>query len=75
MPVLTKVAAQIEAKSAGNNSSSNLTSQRAGKLSYKLQLELESLPATIESLEQQVEEFQQTVNDPDFSSRIPLNPI
>jgi len=41
------------------------------KLSYKLQLELETLPATIETLEQRVEECQQTVNDPDFFKQDP----
>ncbi|UAA37143.1 ABC transporter ATP-binding protein [Paraneptunicella aestuarii] len=41
------------------------------KLSYKLQLELEQLPATIERLEEQVEEFQNTVNAPDFFKQDP----
>ena len=36
------------------------------KLSYKLQLELESLPLKIESLETQVESLQKLVNAPDF---------
>lgn len=36
------------------------------KLSYKLKLELEQLPAQIEELEQQLEQLQQRVNDPEF---------
>ncbi|MFZ2289659.1 MAG: ATP-binding cassette domain-containing protein [Halopseudomonas yangmingensis] len=39
------------------------------KLSYKLQRELEALPAQIEVLEQQLEALQQQVGDPDFYSR------
>jgi len=36
------------------------------KLSYKLRLELEQLPAQIEELEQELEQLQQRVNDPEF---------
>ncbi|WP_199611587.1 ATP-binding cassette ATPase Uup [Flocculibacter collagenilyticus] len=36
------------------------------KLSYKLKLELESLPAEIEQLENKIEALQQDVNDPEF---------
>lgn len=39
------------------------------KMSYKLQLELENLPARLESLEQQVAEYQQQINAPDFFSK------
>lgn len=36
------------------------------KLSYKLQRELETLPATLEQLEEEIEKMQQTVNSSDF---------
>ena len=36
------------------------------KLSYKLQLELDSLPAKIEQLETQVQELQNKISDPEF---------
>lgn len=36
------------------------------KLSYKLKLELESLPGLIENLETQIADAQQEINDPDF---------
>ncbi|MGL4204512.1 MAG: ABC transporter ATP-binding protein [Aeromonadaceae bacterium] len=39
------------------------------KMSYKLQLELEGLPAQLELLEQQVAEYQQIINAPDFFSK------
>ena len=39
---------------------------KAGKLSYKLKLELESLPADIEALETEMERRRAEVNDPDF---------
>ncbi|EGU39506.1 ABC transporter ATPase component [Vibrio ichthyoenteri ATCC 700023] len=39
------------------------------KLSYKLQRELETLPATLEQLEEEIEQMQQTVNSSDFFSQ------
>lgn len=39
------------------------------KLSYKLQRELDALPAQMEALEQEIEALQETVNDPDFYTR------
>ncbi|MGF1741479.1 ABC transporter ATP-binding protein [Vibrio profundum] len=39
------------------------------KLSYKLQRELEALPAKLEELEQQIEDLQSQVNDPNFFSQ------
>ncbi|NLS12558.1 ABC transporter ATP-binding protein [Vibrio sp. SM6] len=39
------------------------------KLSYKLQRELETLPATLEQLEQDIEQLQQQVNDATFFSQ------
>ena len=40
--------------------------KRAPKLSYKLARELEQLPGRVESLEQQIEELGQRMNDPAF---------
>ncbi|GAL31298.1 ABC transporter ATP-binding protein uup [Vibrio variabilis] len=40
------------------------------KLSYKLQRELEALPALLEQLEQEIEQLQETVNDPAFSPNL-----
>lgn len=40
--------------------------QKAKKLSYKDQRELDTLPAEIESLEEKLESMQEVVNDPDF---------
>ncbi|OIQ26367.1 ABC transporter ATP-binding protein [uncultured Vibrio sp.] len=39
------------------------------KLSYKLQRELESLPARLEELEQEIEALQTAVNDPSFFAK------
>ncbi|CAH0525998.1 ABC transporter ATP-binding protein [Vibrio hippocampi] len=39
------------------------------KLSYKLQRELEALPALLEQLEQDIEDLQQAVNHPDFFAK------
>jgi ATP-binding cassette subfamily F protein uup len=39
------------------------------KLSYKLKLELESLPDRIEALEHRVAELEEQVSDPDFYNR------
>ena len=43
-----------------------MTEVKTKKLSYKLQLELESLPLKIEFLETQVESLQKLVNAPNF---------
>ncbi len=39
------------------------------KLSYKLQRELEGLPAQLEALESEIETLQSEMNDPDFFSK------
>lgn len=44
---------------------------RTKKLSYKLQLELDKLPATIERLENEVETLQEKINDPSFYQQAP----
>lgn len=43
----------------------------AKKLSYKLQRELEELPAKMEQLEQDIESLQVTINDADFYNQDP----
>ncbi|MCL9783108.1 ABC transporter ATP-binding protein [Vibrio sp. S4M6] len=44
-------------------------SNKSKKLSYKLQRELESLPARLEELEEQIDTLQAQVNDPEFFSQ------
>ncbi|MFG6245216.1 ABC transporter ATP-binding protein, partial [Vibrio diabolicus] len=39
------------------------------KLSYKLQRELEALPAKLEQLESDIEGLQEQVNDPEFLAK------
>lgn len=53
---------QLNDKKSQNNSS--VKSKK--KLSYKLQRELDELPALLEALEQEVEELQTQVNSPEF---------
>ena len=55
-----------ETKSENNSPIAKQPAKKPKKLSYKDQRELETLPATIESLEEQVEQRQERVNDPDF---------
>ncbi|MBD3641160.1 MAG: ATP-binding cassette domain-containing protein [Marinobacter sp.] len=54
----------------GGTASSGKAPARAkpAKLSYKLKLELEQLPARIEALEQEVAELQDTISAPEFYS-------
>ena len=47
----------------------NAQPRRSKKLSYKLQLELDSLPARLEALEQEVTHYQAQINQPDFFSK------
>ncbi len=55
------------AGSAGNTKAQPAgKSSKPGKLSYKLKLELEHLPAKIEALEQELAGLQSTVSEPDF---------
>ena len=55
-----------ENTTSNTQSSSNASVKRGKKLSYKLQRELDELPALLEQLEQQVEALQSQVNSPDF---------
>ncbi len=48
------------------NEPSETKLQKPKKLSYKLQRELELLPAEIETLEQEVEQLQQVIGEPSF---------
>ena len=43
--------------------------KKGKKLSYKLQMELDALPSRLESLEQQLTDYQQQVNSADFFSQ------
>ncbi|MEG3753144.1 ATP-binding cassette ATPase Uup [Psychromonas arctica] len=44
-------------------------SPKKKKLSYKVQLELDGLPALVEQLEEKVEELQETINTPEFFTK------
>ncbi|MCY7293898.1 ATP-binding cassette ATPase Uup [Alteromonas sp. a30] len=66
-----KKQAEAETKTKKQSPKADTSSGSKKKLSYKLQLELESLPAKIEELEEKVEEFQQVVNAPDFFKQDP----
>ena len=46
---------------------SNTTKKK--KLSYKVQLELDGLPAVLEQLEDKVAELQETINTPEFFTK------
>jgi ATP-binding cassette subfamily F protein uup len=63
---LTQKAIPAATKSQTQSPKSSSSDVKGKKLSYKLQLELESLPLEIETLELQVESLQKLVNDPDF---------
>lgn len=61
-----KNARDAETSARKESPKSKPTERKNKKLSYKLQLELDTLPANIESLEQQVEALQQDISDPEF---------
>jgi ATP-binding cassette subfamily F protein uup len=63
---LTQKTLKTETKSKTQSPKGNLPDTKGKKLSYKLQLELESLPLKIESFETKVEGLQKLVNHPDF---------
>lgn len=52
--------------SAASKTDKKAGKQRPGKLSYKLQRELDALPAQIEALENRLAEYQEEVGDPGF---------
>ncbi len=51
------------------NNKTQAVNSKPKKLSYKLQRELEALPALLEQLEQDIEQLQETVNDPAFFAK------
>jgi ATP-binding cassette subfamily F protein uup len=63
---LTQKVTTSATKSKSQSPKSSSPEVKGKKLSYKLQLELESLPLRIETLELQVESLQKLVNAPDF---------
>lgn len=62
----TQKTATVATKSQTQSPKSNSSPVKGKKLSYKLQLELESLPLKIEALEKQVKSLQELVNAPNF---------
>jgi ATP-binding cassette subfamily F protein uup len=58
--------APVATKSQTQSPKNSLPEVKGKKLSYKLQLELESLPLKIETLENQVNSLQELVNAPNF---------
>ena len=66
---LTQKSSQSETKSKTQSPKNIPPESKGKKLSYKLQLELESLPLKIESFETKVENFQKLVNHPNFFSQ------
>ncbi|MCF1427230.1 MAG: ABC transporter ATP-binding protein [Shewanella sp.] len=65
------VKSQVETQASGQPAPAKAAPAKSSnkKLSYKLQRELDALPAQMEALEQEIEVLQQTVNDPDFYTR------
>jgi len=63
---LTQKVAPTATKSQSQSPKNSSSDVKGKKLSYKLQLELESLPLKIESLDLKVESLQKLVNDPKF---------
>jgi len=55
-----------ERQAASTQSTKSESDKRRQKLSYKLQRELDSLPATIESLEGKIATFEAQMGEPDF---------
>ncbi|WP_102795381.1 ATP-binding cassette ATPase Uup [Bowmanella denitrificans] len=68
---------QVKQETKGQNTSqtaaAKTSAQKSKKLSYKLQLELEQLPAKIEALEEQIQALETQVSDPDFFKQDPKN--
>ncbi len=60
--------ARKEADKGAASSGKASAGAKPAKLSYKLKLELEQLPARIEALEQEVAELQDTISAPEFYS-------
>ena len=58
-----------KAKKTAESVQAPLIAKKGKKLSYKLQMELDALPSRLESLEQQLTDYQQQVNSADFFSQ------
>ena len=58
-----------KAKKATESAQTPSVAKKGRKLSYKLQMELDALPSRLESLEQQLTDYQQQVNSADFFSQ------
>ena len=58
-----------KAKKATESAQTPSVAKKGRKLSYKLQMALDALPSRLESLEQQLTDYQQQVNSADFFSQ------
>ena len=58
-----------KAKKTAESAQTPSVAKKGRKLSYKLQMELDALPSRLESLEQQLTDYQQQVNSADFFSQ------
>lgn len=61
-----KETVQKETSGAPESPKTKSSTRKGKKLSYKLQLELDGLPARIEALESETEQLQQQISDPEF---------
>lgn len=66
-----EVAKLVKEKTPEKKKSAPANNNKPKKLSYKLQRELEDLPAKIEDLEGLIETLQEAINDPDFFAQDP----
>ncbi|WP_046003122.1 ATP-binding cassette ATPase Uup [Pseudoalteromonas rubra] len=58
-------------KQQASDNKKSANKNKSGKLSYKLKLELETLPGKVEALENELEEQQNLVNSPEFFKQDP----
>ncbi|NIB41294.1 ATP-binding cassette domain-containing protein [Pseudomaricurvus alkylphenolicus] len=65
-PEVVKQAANVQAADAQSIDSNSVSPKAAKKLSYKLQRELDALPAEIEALENRVSALEADIASPDF---------
>jgi len=64
-----KKEARPAAEASGSAASKPAAPAKGKKLSYKLQRELDQLPERMEQLESEIDQLQQTINNPDFFNR------
>ncbi|MFT6897887.1 MAG: ATP-binding cassette subfamily F protein uup [Paraglaciecola sp.] len=55
-----------ETSNRSNSAKNTVAQKKSKKLTYKHQLELEKLPAVLETLESQIKKIQTDINDPEF---------